>query len=218
MPNNPKKAIQNCQIFESMKKQASYFMALIAVISGLTYFTLSVEESDEAFEALIIRHRAKKENFLRTNSGSPFVQEGKEAGAFSYFSIDKKYRVTAKVEKIQERQISLMQNSDGSFQRYLQYAWLHFEIDEKSLKLLVLKPTGGAGVFLGFADDTSGDTSYGGGRYLDIGEIKGDQIILDFNLANNPYCAYSEKFQCPLPPKENILTVKIEAGEADYEK
>ena len=200
-----------------MKKQVTYIIALIA-IAGLIYFTLSGGESVEEFEASVLDHRAEKEDYLSTNSGSPFVQEGKEAGEFSYFPIDRKYKVTAKVEKIQKRQISMIQNSDGSSQRYLKYAWLHFEVDEQPQKLLVLKSMFDSALFLGFADDTSGDTSYGGGRYLDIGELKGDRLVLDFNLAYNPYCAYSAKFLCPFPPKENILTVKVEVGEKDYGK
>ena len=199
-----------------MKKPA-YIIALSAIVA-LIYFTISGGESAEEFEESVLAHRTEKEDYLRTNSESPFVQEGKQAGDFSYFPIDRKYKVTAKVEKIQKRQLSLIQNSDGSSQRYLKYAWLHFEIDDTPQKLLVLKSMFDSTLFLGFADDTSGESSYGGGRYLDIGELKGDRIMLDFNLSYNPYCAYSEKFQCPFPPKENILTVKIEAGEKDYSK
>jgi len=198
-------------------KKPIYLIVPIA-IAALIYFTLSGGESAEEFEASVLVHRAEKEDYLRTNSGSPFVQEGIEAGDFSYFPIDKKYKVTAKVEKILKRQILMIQNSDGSSQRYLKYAWLHFEINEIPQKLLVLKSMVDSSLFLGFADDTSGDTSYGGGRYLDVGELKSDRATLNFNLSYNPYCAYSPKFQCPFPPKENILAVKIEAGERDYGK
>jgi len=193
-----------------------FYILTFTAIALLIYFTFFGGNSEESHRTSVLDHRAEKEKYLRTNSGSPFVQQGKEAGEFSYFPINKKYQVTAKVEKIQNRQISLIQNNDGSSQQYLKFAWLHFEIEEKKQKLLVLKPILGTGLFLGFADDTSGNTSYGGGRYLDVGEIKGDRLILDFNLAYNPYCAYSDKFLCPFPPKENILPVKIEAGEKDY--
>ncbi|MCP4460279.1 MAG: DUF1684 domain-containing protein [Cytophagales bacterium] len=200
-----------------MKKRIPYIIAFFG-IAGLIYFTLAGGESAKEYEASVFDYRGEKEDYLRTNSGSPFALEGEEAGSFSYFPVNKKYKVVAKVEKIQKRQISIIQNNDGSSQRYLKYAWLQFELEGSVQKLLVLKPLFGSILFLGFADDTSGDTSYGGGRYLDIGEIKGDRATLDFNLAYNPYCAYSEKFQCPFPPKENILAVRIEAGEKDYEK
>ena len=198
-------------------KRIVYFTVLIAILV-MMFYSFSGNESQEEYQASVLEYRTEKEDYLRSNNESPFVQEKKEVGDFSYFPVDRKYKVSAKVEKIKKRQLTLIQNSDGTSQRYLNYAWLRFEIDRKPQKLVVLKSTFGTDLFLGFADGTSGDTSYGGGRYLDIEEIKGDRVTLDFNLAYNPYCAYSEKFMCPFPPKENILSVKIEAGEKDYEK
>jgi len=71
-------------------------------------------------------------------------------------------------------------------------------------------------LFCGFADDTSGKGSYGGGRYLDVTIGKSNKTSLDFNLAYNPYCAYIDEYICPLPPPENILAIAIEAGERVY--
>ncbi|MEM7297260.1 MAG: DUF1684 domain-containing protein, partial [Bacteroidota bacterium] len=68
-----------------------------------------------------------------------------------------------------------------------------------------------------FGDETSGETTYGAGRYLDLEIGKSDQVVIDFNKAYNPYCAYFPDFTCPLPPRENLLTVVIEAGEKDYQ-
>jgi uncharacterized protein (DUF1684 family) len=71
-------------------------------------------------------------------------------------------------------------------------------------------------LFLPFTDWTSGDGSYGGGRFLDAYIPEGDIILLDFNKAYNPYCAYNSGYSCPIPPKENDLDVRIEAGVKDY--
>jgi uncharacterized protein (DUF1684 family) len=72
-------------------------------------------------------------------------------------------------------------------------------------------------LFLAFADETSTQETYGAGRYLDIKKVPGSSsVLLDFNKAYNPYCAYSDKFSCPFPPKENILSVPIRAGEKVY--
>lgn len=70
-------------------------------------------------------------------------------------------------------------------------------------------------LFLPFKDLTSGSTSYGGGRYLDLERPKGKTIWLDFNKAYNPYCAYSHHYSCPIPPPENFLNVEINAGVMD---
>ncbi len=75
-------------------------------------------------------------------------------------------------------------------------------------------------LFVPFTDATTGDETYGSGRYIDITipEIKGSLFFLDFNKAYNPYCAYSEGYNCPVPPKENYLTVAIKAGEKNFGK
>ena len=72
-------------------------------------------------------------------------------------------------------------------------------------------------LFLPFTDLTSGDGSYGGGRFLDTTIPKGDTIVLDFNKAYNPYCAYNSAYSCPIPPKENDLLVRVEAGVKAFE-
>jgi hypothetical protein len=72
---------------------------------------------------------------------------------------------------------------------------------------------GGGGYFLPFMDATSGDETYGAGRYLEIEPLPGGKLLVDFNMAYNPYCAYNEYWSCPIPPKENRLSVPIEAGE-----
>jgi uncharacterized protein (DUF1684 family) len=72
-------------------------------------------------------------------------------------------------------------------------------------------------LFLAFADATSANETYGAGRYLDVKKIPGaSSIILDFNQSYNPYCAYSEKYSCPFPPRENVLKIAVRAGEKKY--
>jgi len=71
-------------------------------------------------------------------------------------------------------------------------------------------------LFLRFIDKTNDETTYSGGRYLDIRIPEGDSIILDFNKAYNPYCAYNNAFSCPIPPSENNLPVSILAGVKVY--
>lgn len=67
-------------------------------------------------------------------------------------------------------------------------------------------------LFLPFIDNTNGDTTYGGGRYIDLRIPEGDTIEIDFNKAYNPYCAYNERYSCPIVPRENYLDTNIEAG------
>ena len=80
-------------------------------------------------------------------------------------------------------------------------------------KLLLLKKTGDKSLFLPFADLTNGQTTYNGGRYLDVEMPRTDEVFIDFNLAFNPFCVYDDSFVCPIPPKENYLDFLVEAGE-----
>jgi uncharacterized protein (DUF1684 family) len=73
-------------------------------------------------------------------------------------------------------------------------------------------------LFLPFLDDTNGDTTYGGGRYIDLRIPEGNTIEIDFNKAYNPYCAYNEKFSCPIVPRENYLDVAVKAGVKVFKK
>ncbi len=86
---------------------------------------------------------------------------------------------------------------------------LSFELNEKSYKLSV-----GSGGFLIVGDQTNDDTTYGGGRYVyvDLPESNG-KVMIDFNRLYNPLCVYSEFTTCPLPPVQNVLPIKILAGE-----
>ena len=68
-------------------------------------------------------------------------------------------------------------------------------------------------LFIPFRDGTSRIETYGGGRYLDVRIPDGKELLIDFNLAYNPYCAYSHRYSCPIPPVVNTLDVKIIAGE-----
>ncbi|TNF44645.1 MAG: DUF1684 domain-containing protein, partial [Cytophagales bacterium] len=98
---------------------------------------------------------------------------------------------------------------------------LPFTIDGTEYALQVYAPkdtSDGNYWFIPFTDATSGGETYGGGRYLDIDDVSSDTVFVDFNYAYNPYCAYNPDYACPLPPKENLLTISIEAGEKNYDK
>jgi uncharacterized protein (DUF1684 family) len=113
----------------------------------------------------------------------------------------------------------MMATSTGTRQAYLRSGAFTFEIEGRSLKLIVYKSTEdpyARSLFIPFSDETSGRETYAAGRYLDIEEQAGDDYELDFNMAYNPYCAYSEEYTCPIPPVENKLPVKILAGEKNY--
>lgn len=198
-------------------------IAAVVVIPIVIYLGLKTNQSNssEAYIEEITAKRQEQEDYLKTSSSSPFAKDKSSFKPLNYYPIDPKFRVKANVNKLTNLEYVNVGESDGSTKRYVKYATLSFEIDDMPMELLVLKPSGFGQMnilFTAFADETSSFETYGAGRYLDLDFKNASTITLDFNLAYNPYCAYNESFTCPLPPKENILPIKIEAGEKKFHK
>ena len=108
-----------------------------------------------------------------------------------------------------------IQTSDARHRPAQRLGRLRFVIDGRELALIAYRvgSSGSDPLFVPFRDATSGRETYGAGRYLDIRVEADGSYVVDFNFAYNPYCAYSDAYSCPLPPAENWLSVRIEAGE-----
>ncbi len=135
-----------------------------------------------------------------------------------YFAPDRRFAVPAEVERWAESQEIVIPTTLNLTKSYHRYARLRFAVGGQSCELTAYKPVGGSGksLFIPFRDATSGRSSYGGGRYLDVDVPAGGTLELDFNRAYNPMCSYSPAYNCPIPPAENRLRVAIEAGEKTY--
>ena len=137
-----------------------------------------------------------------------------------FFPIDLKYRVAANFEKISDANPFEMPTSSGKTKTYKPYARATFTIDGKSYSLVIYQSEYlktqeeyRNHLFLPFYDLTNGDETYGGGRYIDLEIPESSKIIIDFNQAYQPYCAYNlYDYSCPIVPTENRLDTKIMAG------
>ena len=143
----------------------------------------------------------------------------------SFFPTDKDYRVVANFERTPNEPIFEMQTSTERLPLYAQYGIATFTIDDKEFSLRLyqsqrskLDSEYADNLFLPFNDLTNGNESYGAGRYINVKVPKGDTIIIDFNKAYNPYCAYNDQYSCPIPPRENDLDVEIKAGVLSFGK
>jgi uncharacterized protein len=135
------------------------------------------------------------------------------------YPYDPAWRTLAEVRAAEPQRFELP-TSTGELMAFARFARAHFMIagDELSLELYLLEGYGG-GLFVPFADATSGDETYGAGRYLldtvkgsDLGEHDG-RLVLDFNFAYQPSCSYDPRWTCPLAPPANRLPVAVRAGE-----
>ncbi len=196
------------------------FIGLIAVITLIIY-SLQGGKSAADYQAFVEKDRKDKEQYMKSGEGSPFLKDTIPFEGLKYFPVNEKFNIKAKLEPIEEKKVLILSTSDGKEQKYLEYAYAIFDLDGVENKLLILEvmdmgPQRGK-LFLAFADESSGIETYGAGRYLDVKKVPAaSSIDLDFNLAYNPYCAYTDSFSCPFPPKENILKVAILAGEKTY--
>ena len=200
-----------------MKRIGYIIFPVIAVIIGYSF--LGQGESEESYLEEISKERAEKDVFMKESEASPFANKRDEYTSLSYFPIDPEFKVKASISKFESNQYMEIAETGGEVKRYLKYATAKFRLKGKDLELLLLKPVGFGPmdvIFTAFADETSGDSTYGGGRYLDLSFKNASEIMIDFNLAYNPYCEYTPDFSCPLPPKENILPIAITAGEKKY--
>lgn len=169
--------------------------------------------------------RDGREHEMRDPKETPLPEaERAKFSALKYYATDKKFRVTAKLKKEPSEQRINFQTSSGKVRVFLRYGTVSFKLRGKKYELGVYQVEPAAQkeeykdlLFIPFKDETSGKETYGAGRYIDIKIPENGRVILDFNLAYNPNCAYgSDKYNCPIPPKENRLAVEIKAGEKSY--
>lgn len=198
-----------------MKKAFPFI--IIAVILLVFFYTFQGGEGEENYTEKIQEEREKTANYMRNSDESPFADT--TFTSLNYYPPDPTFKVKARLERLENGATLSMATTDGGREDYSRYAYAEFVIKGRSFRLLILRPVEGEQeLFLPFADETSGETTYGGGRYLNL-EAPTDMqqsITIDFNLAYNPYCAYNSRFVCPIPPRENFLNIHIEAGEKTF--
>ena len=164
---------------------------------------------------------AAKDDLFRTHSQSALDDNQKARfEGLAYYPYDAAYRVKAAIETDVERQTYDYElGADGAF-TMTRIGTVQFTLPTGTGRLSLYWIEGyGGGVFLPFKDATSGEATYGGGRYL-YDTIKGadlgatpDTLLLDFNYAYHPSCTYNARWVCPLAPPENQLSIAVPAGE-----
>lgn len=156
------------------------------------------------------------------------VVSGKDKEFMSFFPVNEKYRMTCRFERTMNSPWFRMESSGPIKKNYRVYGIIHFTINDTAVTLniyqsqdLMTTKEYKDHLFIPFIDATSGEETYESGRYIDleIKDITNENVLIDFNKAYNPYCAYvSGKYNCPIPPAENRLIVAIRAGERSFGK
>ena len=163
--------------------------------------------------------RKAKDEFFKTSQNSPLLAaQQKDFPGISYYDEDVTLRYRLDVKPFDVRNTATFETSTGESIEYVSWGKVKFTVCDTMSELTLFKNNDGEGFFLPFADSTTGNETYSGGRYLDVNVLANGQVLLDFNLAYNPYCAYNNQWSCPLTPSENHLTVPVRAGEKPPEQ
>lgn len=161
------------------------------------------------------RFRAEKDDFFRIGNQSPLADDQRRAfRGLNYYPENASLRFELLLERSPKPQPVVLATSTGDERDYMHVGQIRFDVNGQEAVLQVYEDD--YGFFLPFLDATAPDETYGAGRYLEPHELRPDTLHVDFNLAYNPYCAYNERWSCPLPPGENRLKVRIEAGEMKF--
>jgi uncharacterized protein len=204
------------------RKKLTLVILLLAFNSGISAQKCA---DNKAYVSSVKKERNEKDKEFLNETDSPLDSLKKQKfRELNYYRIDPKWKVTARLETYPDPDTIKMRTTTERLPLYLVYGKAYFTVQGEEYALtiyrnvgLMSKPGYEDYLFVPFRDVTSGIKSYEGGRYIDARIIEGDQIIIDFNKAYNPYCVYSKKYSCPIPPSENYLELMVKAGEKNYQ-
>jgi len=188
---------------------------LLSVLIACACAACTPEQRPYADE--IAAWRAEKDQFMRASDESPIPAARRASFApLSYFPIDENYRVAAALKVIESDDVIEMDTSDGKKRRMRRVGTLQFTLKGQPQTLTAFVDASENDMrrlFVPFGDLTAGTETYPGGRYLDLDRTSTGVYDLDFNRAYHPFCYFNSEYVCPVPPRENRLTVPIRAGE-----
>jgi len=201
-----------------MGRLTALFVAFLGLCTGAM-----AQPDERSWRTSLDLYWAKIDSAYKDTVHSPLPKEERKAFVgLQRFPPDPAYRVKARFEP-KEGPVFGMKTTSDREPKYRSVGTLHFTLGGQLEQLTVYRnidlsqlPDYKNYLFIPFTDLTSGETTYGGGRYLDLDGPLGSEVEVDFNRAYNPYCAYGGAYSCPIPPLENQLEVSVAAGVLKY--
>ena len=213
-----------------MKYLSCFFLCIYFLACGQEkkYHEANLEEKIVLTDALagILEFQKELNAEYKNPETSPLPDRyRKDFNGLDFFEPDTNYVVVAKFERTPNAIPFLLATTTDRKTEELLYGIAQFELNGEKRQLEIYQSLGLIEqeeykdyLFLPFLDNTNGEETYGGGRYIDLIIPDGDKIIIDFNRAYNPYCAYNKKYSCPLVPKQNYLDTRVVAGVKNFKK
>lgn len=203
-----------------MRRNLHFIILLIVGLINACAENYTPEQ--KGYIASIEKQRQEKDDYMKNDPNSPFNFKGKvEFHPLKYFDVNPNFVFTSKLFEYPNKDTISVFGTKGEERRVVRYGFVNFDYQKKSYRLNVYKgltKNGEEYFSIWFTDKTTNEESYGVGRYLDF-EVNPDKNFIytvDFNLAYNPYCAYSPDYTCAIPTKEDHVDLEIKAGEKKY--
>lgn len=181
------------------------------MLSALVWFPMN---DIPDYEADLERWRSERDEFFKHHYATPLADDVIASfGGISYYPPDIAWRFEVAMET--ENAPVDIESSTGASSRYPGAGMVEIPFDQGPVQMTVLRGEEDE-MYIPFRDLTSGVSTYGAGRYVGVEQAADGGLVVDFNKATNPYCAYDEDFSCPLPPPGNALPFPVTAGELDF--
>ncbi len=199
------------------------FLRIIVLLFSLIVISCkNYTPEEKEYIAEIEKVRSEKNDFMKNSSDSPFNYKGKiHFEPLKYYKIDPGFVFKSKLFEYDSKDTVLIYGTKGEERKAVRYGFIKFNFKGNEFKENVYEGISKAGenyFSIWFTDKTSGKETYGVGRYIDF-ELNADKnfvYTIDFNLAYNPYCAYSPDYSCAIPTKDDYLNLAVEAGEKKF--
>lgn len=199
-------------------------MRMFAVLFVMAFFA-SCAQNDKVILKETPFQKKKNAEFKDATTSPLKEKDLKRFEGLDFFPYDSSFVVKTTLTRTPDSEWFNMKTTTNRVSKERVYGILNFEMNGKTFELNVyqgqdLMQTPGFEdyLFLPFLDNTNGESTYAGGRYIDLTVPEGDTVVVDFNSAYNPNCVYNEKYSCPIVPRVNYLDMEVEAGVKMFKK
>lgn len=200
-------------------------LALISLFSSIIFCEAYAQEEAKISKDILAHREKQHKEFLDREKTPLEKRDRKKFKGLDYYPIDLSFHVKARLELNGAPVLFKMPTTTTRLPEYTRYGDLYFTLKGQEYKLEVYqnpeiskRPGYEDYLFIPFTDETNGDETYDIGRYLEFRIPTSEEIYIDFNLCYNPYCSYSDRYSCPIPPQQNHLPLRITAGEKKFHK
>ena len=210
-----------------MRKRNIVILLILGLLFIMNGTPLRGEEIEPSIvlqkEKRVTEWRKERDEFFKIHERSPLtIKQKRIFKGLEYYPFDPQYIFSGQIERYSfyindPKYYATILTNRGTSKRYIRYGKVHFKWNNKDYSIEVYKSILSDSLFIPFKDKTNGKETYEGGRYIDAEILIGYKMVLDFNMAYHPPCAYNNKLTCVLPPKENMLDIPIRAGERNHQ-